>query len=129
MNKKILIPILCLVILIAGYYFISHNSKAITIHSKISINEVELLTINDKKYRIDDGTNVVTKIISLYNEAKIFKKDGDTTASNIIVIQLKNGQKIDVAGTTQGFHYVNDGEKSYKISSVELSQYLRSGMK
>jgi hypothetical protein len=87
------------------------------------------MTINEKKYNIENDADVITKFISLYNEAKIFKKDGDTTPSYIIVIKLKDSQEINVAVTTQSFHYVNDGEKSYKISNMELSQYFRNGMK
>jgi hypothetical protein len=87
------------------------------------------MIINEKKYNKENDADVITKIVSCYNDAKIFKKDGDTTPSYIIVIKLKNGQEINVAGTTQSFHYVNDGEKSYKISNMELSQYFRNGMK
>jgi len=61
----------------------------------------------------------------IYNRAKVFEKTADTTPAYVIVIKLKNGKKIDVEGTTQGFHYVNDGEKSYKISSPELTYYLK----
>jgi hypothetical protein len=129
MSKRLVISVVCVVVLVIGYYVISNYSNNAIVHSKINVSEVDLFTINDKSYKIDDKTNVVTKIISLYNEAKVFKKDGDTTAGYIIKIQLKNGQIINVAGTTQGFHYVNDGKKSYKISSLALSQYLKSEIK
>lgn len=122
MSRKIFIPVIAFVALLLGYYFISSN----TLHTKIYVNIVESMTINEKKYSIVNDADVITEFITLYNKGKISKKDGDTTPSHIIVIQLKNGDKINIAGTTQGFHYVDDGKKLYKISNPSLSQYFRN---
>ena len=43
-------------------------------------------------------------------------------------MDLITGEKINIEGTTQGFHYIIKGEKSYKISSAELTYYLRDVM-
>jgi hypothetical protein len=129
MKKISFFPIIFIVIVIIGYYVFFIKSNDEVIHSRINLREVEHLIINDKNYNTDKDATVVKKIVSLYNKAKIFKKDADTTPSHIIVIQLKNGQKINIAGTTQSFHYVSVNEKSYKISSLELSQYLRDHIK
>lgn len=125
MKKRTIACVVGIIVLLIGYYFISKNA----LRSKINVNEVEYMTINEKKYNKENDTAVITKIISFYNEAKIYKKDGDTTLGYIIVIKLKSGQKINISGTTQSFHYVNYGKKSYKISNQKLSQYLRNGMK
>ena len=65
----------------------------------------------------------------LYNKAKKFRKNYGTTPAYIIVIELKNGEEINIEGTTQGFHYVHDGKKIYKISSADLTNYLKDLMK
>jgi hypothetical protein len=121
MKKTTVFPIIVVIIVIIGYYIFFNKSNDEVMHSSINLREVELLTINDKSYNTVKDAAVVKKIVSLYNKAKIFKKDADTTPSHIIVIQLKNGLKINIAGTTQSFHYVSVGEESYKISSLELS--------
>lgn len=119
MKKVIFVLALC-VIASVGIYSIFLS------HTKIKLNDVNSISINDKMYKSDSDNNIVTDIVSMFNAAKIFRKNVGTTPSHEIMITLKNGNKIDIHGTTQGFHYVSEGSKSYRISSRELSNYLRN---
>ncbi|MBL4936965.1 hypothetical protein JK636_14520 [Clostridium sp. YIM B02515] len=127
MRKRIFVLLLC--IISVGFYIISIKGSPTTSHNKIDISNVRSLTLNNKKYTMDENTHLISELVSMYNEAPLFKKDVGTTASHEIVIELDNGKKIDIWGTTQGFHYVTEGEKSYKISSDRLSKYLRELIK
>lgn len=117
MGKKIFISIICVLILIGVYHiFFSHT--------KINVSDVESITINDASYKMDNDISQITEIVSMYNEAPLFRKNVGTTPSHKIIIELKNGKEIEIDGTTQGFHYVTEGRKSYRISSPKLSNYL-----
>lgn len=119
MKKIIFISAISILILI-GIYNVFFS------HTKINVNDVNSISINNKIYKADSDIGMITNIVSMYNEATIFRKNVGTTPSHIITIQLNNGRQIEIHGTTQGFHYVTEGSKSYRISSPKLSKYLRN---
>jgi hypothetical protein len=125
MRKRVFLSAIVIVIFIPLYYLVLNTSNETILHTDINVADVESITINDRTYNNKNDSEIITKIISFYNSARIYKRDDGTTPSHLIEIRIKNGQKINVAGTTQGFHYVSYAEKSYKISSTALSQYLR----
>ena len=117
---------ICTVVLLIGYYVVSNNVSA---HPRVNASEVQSIIINSKVFEAESNTMKIEEFMQIYNSAKAFKKSDGTTPAYIIVIELKNGGKIDIEGTTQGFHYVNNGEKSYKIASDEMTYYLRDVLK
>ena len=123
MKKKNLIAAAVVFIFFAGYYIISNIFSG---HSRINVSEVQSITINTIVFEPDSNQEEISEFIRIYNSAKVLRKDYDTTPSYLIEIKLKNGKRIGIQGTTQGFHYVNDGEKSYKISSAGMTNYLRN---
>ncbi|NLM27734.1 MAG: hypothetical protein GX211_06095 [Clostridiaceae bacterium] len=123
MKKKNLIAAAVVFIFFAGYYIISNIFSG---HSRINVSEVQSITINTIVFEPDSNQEEISEFIRIYNSAKVLRKDYDTTPSYLIEIKLKNGKKISIQGTTQSFHYVNEGEKSYKISSDGMSYYLRN---
>ncbi|NLG87768.1 MAG: hypothetical protein GX494_00905 [Clostridiaceae bacterium] len=123
MKKKNLTAAAVVFIFFAGYYVISNNFSG---HSRVNVSEVQSITINSLFFEADNNPEEISDFIRIYNSAKILRKDYDTTPSYLIEIKLKNGKRIGIQGTTQGFHYVNDGEKSYKISSAGMTNYLRN---
>jgi hypothetical protein len=119
--KRIIRFVICILALIGVYYiFFSHT--------KINLSDVKSMTINNTKYDMDIKKDriAIMEIVSMYNEAQRYIKNADTTASHTIILKLKDGKEIKIDGTTQGFHYINTGIKSYKISSHGLSIYLRN---
>ncbi|ERI92342.1 hypothetical protein HMPREF1982_02324 [Clostridiales bacterium oral taxon 876 str. F0540] len=123
MRKHVFATLICVIFI--GFYVISIKSFPASSHNKIDISNVKSLELNNKKYTMDEDTPLISELVSMYNEAPLFKKDAGTTASHEIIIELDNGKKIDIWATTQGFHYVTEGDKSYKISSNRLSKFLR----
>ena len=123
MKKKNLTAAAVVFIFFAGYYVISNIFSG---HSRINVSEVQSITINSLSFEADNNLEEISEFIRIYNSAKVLRKDYDTTPSYLIEIKLKNGKRIGIQGTTQGFHYVNDGEKSYKISSAGMTNYLRN---
>jgi hypothetical protein len=121
MKKRILVAVISILILLIGYFIISSNSSK---HPRVNANDVQSITINDKTLKMESNSEQIKKFITIYNKARAYKKSDGTTPAYIIAIELKNGEKINMAGTTQGFHYVSYGGKSYKISSQSLTMYL-----
>jgi|BioPla2DNA2_1021312.scaffolds.fasta_scaffold164481_1 hypothetical protein len=125
MKKKNLTAAAVVFIFFAGYYVISNIFSG---HSRINVSEVQSITINSLSFEADNNLEEISEFIRIYNSAKVIRKDYDTTPSYLIEIKLKNGKRIGIRGTTQDFHYVNDGEKSYKISSAGMTFYLKNLM-
>ena len=123
MKKKNLTAAAVVFIFFAGYYVISNNFSG---HSRVNVSEVQSITINSLFFEADNNPEEISDFIRIYNSAKILRKDYDTTPSYLIEIKLKNGKRIGIQGTAQGYHNVNDGEKSYKISSAGMTNYLRN---
>lgn len=122
MKNKIVISIICIVVVLGGYYFLFGNFKA-----KIRAIDVKSITISNViKYENGKDNSEIEEIVSMYNRALIINTDNGTTPSHGIVIELKNGKKVKIDGTTQGFHYVKRGIRTFIISSHELSEYLRN---
>jgi len=115
-----------IVIFLIGYYIVSNTFSE---HSRINVGDVQSITINEVVFEGDENPKEIAEFMKIYNSAKVLRKAYDTTPSYIIEIKLKNGKKIDMKGTTQGFHYVNDGEKTYKISSADMTYYLKNMIK
>ena len=126
MRKRVFSALISIGILLVGYYFVSKN---VSVHPRINVSEVQSITINNKIFETEFNNQSIEKFINIYNSAKSFKKNHDTTPEYIIEIKLKSGNKINILGTSQGFHYVSDGENSYKISSTEMTYYLSDLMK
>lgn len=126
MRKRISGALIGIIILVIGYYIFSIN---VSVHPRINVSEVQSVTINNKIFETEFNNNSIEKFIRIYNSAKSFKKNHDTTPAYIVEIKLKSGNRINILGTSQGFHYVDDGENSYKISSAEMTYYLRDIMK
>ena len=126
MKKRVFGAFIGIIILIFVYYIFSIN---VSVHSRINLSEVQSITINNKIFETEFNNNSIEKFINIYNSAKPFKKNHDTTPAYIVEIKLKSGNRINILGTSQGFHYVNDGENSYKISSTEMTYYLSDLMK
>lgn len=123
MKKVVLGAVVSIIILFfVGYYIVSYFFSE---HTKINDSEVQSITINSIAFEAESDPKEIAEFMQIYNKAKASNKNGDTTPAYAIVIKLKNGKKIDIQGTTQGFHYVIDGEKSYKISSPEMTYYLK----
>ncbi len=80
-------------------------------------------------YALTIAAIIKAEFIEIYSKARVSNSDGYTTSAYMIEIKMKNGKKIDMRGTTQGFHFVNDGEKWYKISSIEMTRYLQDLIK
>ena len=125
MKKRVFSALIGIGILLVGYYFVSKN---VSVHPRINVSEVQSITINNKILETEFN-NSVEKFVKIYNSAKPFKKNHDTTPAYTIEIELKSGNRINILGTSQGFHYVSDGENSYKISSTEMTYYLSDLMK
>lgn len=125
MKKRVFSALIGIGILLVGYYFVSKN---VSVHPSINVSEVQSITINNKILETEFN-NSVEKFVKIYNSAKPFKKNHDTTPAYTIEIELKSGNRINILGTSQGFHYVSDGENSYKISSTEMTYYLSDIMK
>lgn len=126
MKKVALGATVSIVIFLIGYYIVS---DILSEHSRINVDDVQSITINAIAFEADENPKEITEFMKIYNSARVLKKAYDTTPSYIIEIKLKDGEKIDIQGTTQGFHYINDGEKSYKISSADMTYYLKNIMK
>jgi CRISPR/Cas system-associated exonuclease Cas4 (RecB family) len=119
MGKRIIILVICIAISI-GFYLTIFN------HTKIMVNDVKLITVDNNQYNLDVDNEKVAKIISMFNKARRFTKNVDTTPSHRILIELKDGRKIEIWGNTQSFQYVNENGKNYKILSKDLADYFRS---
>ncbi len=126
MKKRVFGALIGIIILVIGYYIFSIN---VGVHPRIKVSEVQSITINNKIFENEFNNNSIEKFINIYNSAKPFKKNHDTTPAYIVDIKLISGNEINILGTSQGFHYVNDGENSYKISSAEMTYYLSDLMK
>jgi len=126
MKKVVLGVAVSIVIFLIGYYIVS---DVFSEHSGINVGDVRSITINEVVFEADENPKEIAEFMKIYNSAKVLKKAYDTTPSYIIEIKLKNGKKIDMQGTTQGFHYVNDDEKVYKITSAEMTCHLKNIMK
>jgi len=122
MKKAFLIVTLSIIIFLVGHYIVSNIFNE---HTRINASEVQFITINEIIFEAENNTNEIAEFMQIYNKAKASNKIGDTTPAYSIEIKLKNGKKINIEGTTQGFHYVNDGKKSYKILSSEMTYYLK----
>lgn len=90
------------------------------------VNDVKLITVDNNQYNLDTDNEKVAKIISMFNKTRRFTKNVDTTPSHRILIELKDGRKIEIWGNTQSFQYVNENGKNYKILSKDLADYFRS---
>lgn len=126
MKKVGLGAAIVIVIFFIGYYIVSNDASE---HPRINVSDVQSITINAIVFEAERNTREIAEFIHIYNSAKAFKKTDSTTPAYVIVIGLKSGGEINIEGSTQGFHYINDGEKSYKISSAELTYYLKNVMK
>lgn len=127
MKKVFLIVAISIIIFLVGHYIVSNIF--LNEHTRINANEVQSITINAITFEAESNTKEIAEFMQIYNKAKASNKIGDTTPAYRIEIKLKNGKKINIGGTTQGFHYVNDGKKSYKISSIEMTYYLKDVVK
>lgn len=126
MRKRVFGALIGISILLIGYFIVSDNVSA---HPRINVSEVQSITINNKIFEAEFNNISIEKFVKIYNSAKPFKKNHDTTPAYIIEIKLKSGNRINILGTSQGFHYVSDGGNSYKISSAEMTYYLRDILK
>ena len=126
MKKRFLCAVIIIVLFFIGYYIVINNTNA---HLKINVSDVQSLQINNKIFESVTSNKDIEKFVQIYNKAKVCNKSNDTTPAYIIVIELVNGEEINIEGTTQGFHYVSNDEKSYKISSADLTYYLKAIMK
>lgn len=127
MFKKVLSAVFICFIGLCILYYIA--SSVFRVHNRIAPDEVQALSINAITFVAETDHEEIAAFVKLFNDAKVLKKSVDTTPAYLIEIKLKNGKKIDIQGTSQGFHYVDDGEKQYKISSIEMSYYLESVIK
>ncbi|HHW00788.1 MAG TPA: hypothetical protein GXX36_14720 [Clostridiaceae bacterium] len=126
MKKVFIIAAASIIIFFVGYHIVSNIFNE---HTRINAGEVQSITINNITLEAESNPKEIAEFMQIYNKARASDKIGDTTPSYFIVINLKNGKKIDMLGTTQGFHYVNNGEKSYKISSADMTYYLKDIVK
>ncbi|GEM_PF-658608 len=126
MKKAFLIAAISIIILLVGHYIVSNIFNE---HTRINASEVQSITINAITFEAENNTKEIAEFMQIYNKAKVSNKMGDTTPAYGIEIELKNGEKINIEGTTQGFHYVNNGKKIYKISSIEMTYYLKDIVK
>lgn len=127
MVKKVISAAFISLIGLCILYFIA--SSVLKVDNRIAPDDVQALSINSITYKAEADYKEIAEFMKLFNDAKELKKSVDTTPAYLIEIKLKNGKKIDIQGTSQGFHYVDDGEKQYKISSIEMSYYLESVIK
>jgi len=126
MKKVVFGAVISIIIFFVGHYIVADIFNK---HTRINAGDVQSITINAITFEAESNPKEIAEFLQIYNKAKVSNKIGDTTPAYGIEIKLKNGKKVDIQGTTQGFHYVNDGEKSYIISSAEMTYYLKDIVK
>lgn len=92
----------------------------------IKLDEVQLITVDNKEFTIEKDIEQIKYIVSMYNESKPYRNDYATTPMHEITIMLKNGQYINIGGSTQGFQTVIKNNKQYNISNNKLWNYFKS---
>jgi len=126
MKKVFLIAAVCIIIFFVGHYIVSNNLND---HARINTSGVQSITINTITFEAESNPKEIAEFMQIYNKAKVSNNIGDTTPAFLVEINLKNGKKINIQGTTQGFHYVDDGERTYRISSSDMTYYLKDVVK
>jgi len=127
MVKKVISAAFISLIGLCILYFIA--SSVLKVDNRIAPDDVQALSINSITYKAEADYKEIAEFMKLFNDAKELKKSVDTTPAYLVEIRLKNEKKIVIQGTSQGFHYVDDGERQYKISSIEMSYYLENVIK
>lgn len=127
MVKKVISAAFISLIGLCILYFIA--SSVLKVDNRIVPDDVQALSINSITYKAEADYKEIAEFMKLFNDAKELKKSVDTTPAYLVEIRLKNEKKIVIQGTSQGFHYVDDGERQYKISSIEMSYYLENVIK
>lgn len=92
----------------------------------ISAKKVQSITIgNSTTYTPDKNIDEIKKIVSIYNDSRMFYKDVGTTPIHEVLIKFNNGKTIEIAVTDQGFHIVAKNGRAFKITNDELLSYFR----
>jgi len=90
------------------------NVKAVSIECGLTVTQLN----------VDENRKEINNLISMYNKARRYYKEGDTTPSAGIVFELKSGEMIIITGI-EDFQYVVANGKQYKIHGKELSKYFK----
>lgn len=121
---KMRLAAILIILFIILYY---DNYSTFQRHLQIDFSNIQRATIHSNKNNTDrvlEPIEICGLAIILDNPL-IFEKHQDSTPSHLINIMYNDGRSLIISGTTQGFHYIQDGENEYKISSFTFSSILR----
>jgi len=124
MKKKIKYIAIISFIIITIYSVIARSGLPLIKIDNVKAVSIECGGLTVTQLSVDENRKEINNLISMYNKARRYYKEGDTTPSAVIVFELKSGKKIIITGV-EDFQYVVANGRQYKIHGKELSKYFK----
>jgi hypothetical protein len=126
--KRVLIFAAVMLLGLAAWFLINSNTGV----ESIKVEQVAQMEINTHKngsvnviYTKEKNLAELECFVTAYNKAKRYRDDVGTTPDISINVTLDNGEKIGIAGGTQGFQIVTRHGKQFNIQGQELWDYFK----